>query len=201
MRRSSLVLTAHPEAPSSRASISVGEGRGVGAAAAATAASSAAAGAGSATPGSVGPSPPPFVLCDPDLREGTTMTVKVDEVEALGKFVTVSRWCFWHRVGVEGWRCVASCEGQLFSSSCCGLACALTDLCFNWAVSVLWVCSLYPDSEQGPRQGSCACPAAWKLITLVVLLHCRVQILGKDRDKVLCLLFRMKGRPSLHTPA
>ena len=34
----------------------------------------------------------------------------------------------------------------------------------------------------------------------MVLLHCRVQILGKDRDKVLCLLCRMKGRPSLPTP-
>ena len=88
MRRSSLVLTAHPDTPSSRASISGGEGRGVGTAAAAATAG-AAAGADCMAPGSVGSSPPPFVLCDPDLREGTTMTVKVDEVEALGKFVTV----------------------------------------------------------------------------------------------------------------
>ena len=123
MRRSSLVLTAHPEAPSSRASISVGEGRGVGAAAAATAASSAAAGAGSATPGSVGPSPPPFVLCDPDLREGTTMTVKVDEVEALGKFVTVS-YRFLCGVlqgsseGSEGSEGSEASEGQVWSGRC-----------------------------------------------------------------------------------
>ena len=33
-------------------------------------------------------------VCEANLREGTTMTVKVDEVEALGKFVMVSLWCF-----------------------------------------------------------------------------------------------------------
>lgn len=98
------------------------------------------------------------------------MTVKNDDVEALGKFVKVRQAgsrCVWHKMGTEDWfhgviMVGQASQVQVLRSRCCRPVCALTGLCFG-----------YP---------------------------CPIQLPGTDRDKVAALAWRYAGLPIITCP-